>query len=213
MSTKLDKVLVAIEHSRVTMETKFGKLASDLNILRDDHRKLADKVKHGEKTLQSIEPQVQLHQSAISELQSRVAALEHKADGLEGRSRQSNIRVLNLLEGAHPIRFIETWIKTFTQAQDLTQYFSVERAHRVPARKPLAGLPPRPFLLKLLHYQDRDTILRATRQSGPLRVEYKQVMLFPDYSQAVQRRPSWRSSAPYAKRIFNMHCSSPPVLK
>lgn len=68
--------------------------------------------------------------------------MEERLDDLEGRSRRCNIRVLGLLErieGTDAVDYMETWTKSFTPSTDRTMFFSIERAHRVPARPPIPG--------------------------------------------------------------------------
>lgn len=48
ITAKLDQVLAAIELSRVSMEERLGSITTDISLLRDDQRKLADRVKEGE---------------------------------------------------------------------------------------------------------------------------------------------------------------------
>lgn len=193
ISDKRDQVLAAIELSRVSMEEQLGTLTTDISLILDDHRKLADKVKVGEKTIADRQPAVTAQQKTLQNVLSRLATVEERKDDLEGRSRRCNIRVLGLpegVEGTNPLAYMETWVKSFTPTTDHTAFFSIERAHRVPARKPLPGAPPRPMLAKFLHSQDRDAVLRAARNTGPLQVENKQIMIFPDYARAVQKQRS-----------------------
>lgn len=75
--------------------------------------------------------------------------------------------------------------------------FVVERAHRMPARPPPQGAPPRTFIAKLLNYKDRDTALRMAREKGNIPVGNVKVAIFPDFSAEVQRR---RQSFTEAKR-------------
>ncbi|KAJ1141796.1 hypothetical protein NDU88_008124 [Pleurodeles waltl] len=63
-SDKLDLVLAAIEHSRVIMEAWFGSLVAEISFLRDNHRKLADKVVESEKSIAALQPITTDHQTA-----------------------------------------------------------------------------------------------------------------------------------------------------
>lgn len=55
LSEKIDKLLAAIEHSRVSMEERLGNITTDISLLRDDHRKLADKVSDWEKIIATMQ--------------------------------------------------------------------------------------------------------------------------------------------------------------
>lgn len=65
--------------------------------------------------------------------------------------------------------------------------FSVERAQRMPARPPKPGMPPRTMIARILHYKDRDTLLRAARDKAPIRFENKTISLYPDDTPTVQK--------------------------
>ncbi|KAJ1103840.1 hypothetical protein NDU88_001261 [Pleurodeles waltl] len=161
MSTKLDTVLLAIEQAFTSMEDRLGFLTADNGFLRDDHCKLADRGKEGEKTLAALQPQAKANHLPLWDLQQCVAHLDSRAENLERRSQRSNIRILGL----------------------------PQEGPRVPAHHPPLGCPPR-LILKLLHFKDCDAILRMARRRGPKRVEARIVMLFPDYSKSVQRQRS-----------------------
>ncbi|XP_078533946.1 uncharacterized protein LOC144820215 [Lissotriton helveticus] len=62
-----------------------------------------------------------------------------------------------------------------------------ERAHRALLAKSLVGARPRPVIARFLNFADRDVILREARKLGEIRVENSQIMIFPDYSQEVQK--------------------------
>ena len=190
---KLDRILAAIESSRISMETKISSIAHDVNILRDDHRKLTEKVKQTEQSITTLKPQVTDNTTQMHDLLDRVRFLEGRAEDAEGRARRSNIRVVGLPEGAegsNTVQFMEDWLRTFTPLEELSPFFSIERAHRVPSRRPAPGSPSRPLLAKLFHYRDRDAILRAARAKGNLEVEGNHIMIFPDYTLAVQHQRS-----------------------
>lgn len=193
ISDKLDQVLAAIDLSRVSMEERLGTLTTDISLIRDDHRKLADRVVEGEKIVADLQPTVKAQQTTLQAVLNCLTTMEERMDNLEGSSRRCNIRVLGLpegIEGSDPVGHMETWVKSFTPATDRSAFFSIERAHRVPARRPQPGAPPWPMLAKFLHFRDRNAVLRGARQSGPLQVENKQIMIFPDYARAVQQQRS-----------------------
>lgn len=72
----------------------------------------------------------------------------------------------------------------------LSPLYTVERAHRVPTQPLPPGAPPRPVLIKLLHYKDRDAILRAAGQNPDITINGQKIAFFPDFSAEVQRKKS-----------------------
>ena len=72
-------------------------MAEGLNILRDDHKKLLERVHQNEQKLYS--PKKYEIQAQLMELGDRVRFLECRAEDAEGRSRRSNLHIMDLPEG------------------------------------------------------------------------------------------------------------------
>lgn len=120
-----------------------------------------------------------------------IAALEDKTDDLENRLRRNNVRLVGVpekVEGQNPTAYFESWLLNTIGKDNLTPIFAVERAHRVPTRPLPPGAPPRPVLVKVLHYRDRDIILRKARELSDVRLEGNKVAFYPDFSVNVQKR-------------------------
>ena len=113
-SDKLDKILAAIEHTHESLVSKIDSVAVGLNLLRDDHRKLADRVSHSEKDIVELKLTVTGVQTILNDLTDRVRYLEGRAEEAEGRNRRSNLRIVGLPEneeGSDPLGFLEDWIR------------------------------------------------------------------------------------------------------
>ncbi|KAJ1136274.1 hypothetical protein NDU88_002691 [Pleurodeles waltl] len=68
--------------------------------------------------------------------------------------KENNIWIIGLqekIEGTSReiVDFLETWLQ-----ECLSQYYALERAHRVPALQALPGAALRPVVAKLLYYRD-----------------------------------------------------------
>ena len=191
LDSKLDAVLVAIDQSRSSLENKIDTVAADLSLLHADHRKLVDKVNEAERVLTQLQPEVKTLDESVQSLLERVRFLEGRAEDAEGRSRRNNIRVVGVPEGSEgqdATKYMETWLREVIPQATHTQFFSLERAHRVPARRPPPGSYPRPIVMRLLHYRDRDAILSEARKRRDIRIGDAKIMFFPDYTLAVQHQ-------------------------
>ncbi|KAJ1177653.1 hypothetical protein NDU88_002905 [Pleurodeles waltl] len=76
LETKLHPVLEAIEHTRISLETRIANMATDLPLLHADHRKLADKVTVSVQTIVELQPKTQRMESSLRTLLEHVQALE-----------------------------------------------------------------------------------------------------------------------------------------
>ena len=188
---QLGQILAAIKGTRESLEGRIDNVAQGLDLLKDEHNKLKCRVVTIEKSLTEVQPSVKALEVRTVDLEERVRYLEGRAEDAEGRNRRSNLRIVGMPEGAEgpdPMRFLEDWIKSFMPADSLTSFFTIERAHRVPGRRLPPGSPPRPMLAKLLHFRDRDAILRVARSRAQIQFENARVLLFPDYTAAVQQQ-------------------------
>ncbi|KAJ1123046.1 hypothetical protein NDU88_001519 [Pleurodeles waltl] len=167
---KLDIILQEIKDSRQAIENRLGSITVELNILKDDQTKLSDRLKQTESTLAEILPTHNKNKTAIERLQQQVEVLQEKTEDVEGCSRRNNVRIITLPEGKEgkdPTRYIEIWLQSIATDR-LSVHFVVERAHRIPGRKPIPGAPVRPFIAWILNYRDRDVILQVAREMDPI---------------------------------------------
>ena len=187
----LDKVLEAITASKEALEHKIESVVMDVNILRTEHKKVAEKVKANDIQLEELKPEVGANAMHIRGLTERLETVERRMEELEGRDRRSNIRLIGLpeeIEGQNMVSYLEDWLRKEVVVEGLSPFFALERAHRVPASRPQPGMPARAVVAKLLHYKDRDTILQKAREHGPYNVSNAKVSMFPDYTLNVQRQ-------------------------
>lgn len=107
----------------------------------------------------------------LTELDSRVLCLIKEkdfvideVDQLENQSRRNNIRIVNLQEGGEgtdPVQFFTDWIPSVLGREHFPEPLIIEPVHRSPKFNSTRDKRPRPILIRLLKYQDRDKILRT----------------------------------------------------
>lgn len=175
----------------VTLNLHMGDLKEEMVHVRHDLQKMTDRVKAAEDRISNVEDQLPSLCKATKSATQQIAALLSKVDDLENRSRRSNIRIVGVPEkeeGRDPVTFFESWLMEVMGKNILSPFFAIERAHRVPARPPPPGAPPRPILMKLLHFRDRDAILRAAREKGDITLQGRKVSFYPDFSNEIQKK-------------------------
>lgn len=151
-------VFSAVSACNATLQTLYlymGGLKEDMAHVRLDIRNI-----NAEDRASAVEDQLS---KAIKSAVLDITSLLHKFDNLENRSRQIKIRLVGVpetAEGRDLVNIFESWLATFIGKDSVSPFFAIERAHRVLTRPLPPGAPPRPILLKLLHYCDRDSILR-----------------------------------------------------
>ena len=119
-------------------------------------------------------------------------ALKEKVAYLENYTRRQNIRIVGIpenAEGPRPSEFITKLLIDVFGEDNFEKPPSVDRAHRSLAPKPVDGdNRPRPFIVKLHHFQTKELILRLARQKGPLSYNGSRFHIFPDYSPDINKR-------------------------
>ncbi|KAJ1084298.1 hypothetical protein NDU88_004450 [Pleurodeles waltl] len=171
---KLDTILKEIRDSRQAIENRLDMITTDMNIMKDDQAKLSDRLKQTESTVADILPTHNDNKNAIVKLQQQMEDLQERIEDAEGRSRRNNIRIIGLPEGKegnNPTQYIETWLQSIAKDK-LSTHFVVERAHRIPGRKPIPRAPARPVIARILNYRDRDVALQVARELDPIIIDY-----------------------------------------
>ncbi|KAJ1134591.1 hypothetical protein NDU88_001042 [Pleurodeles waltl] len=95
---KLDLILQEIRESRAATEHRIDTIPADLGILKDDHNKLATKLRTAEVTLAELAPQHARNTETIFDLQRWIQQLQNRAEDAKGRSRQNNVRIIGISE-------------------------------------------------------------------------------------------------------------------
>lgn len=156
------KVLEAISLCQSTLTTKIEEVKVDISLIRHDMTKLRERVTEAETRIGWVEDTLYPMQNSQEDLQRQLQQLAQKHDDLENRARRSNLRFIGLpedSEGTDPATFLEQLLITTYGREAFSATFVVERAHRMPARRPPQGAPPCTFIAKLLNFRDRDAVL------------------------------------------------------
>lgn len=166
-------ILGAIDASKVALMVRINHLASECMLIRHDLDKMRGRMSTEKGSISDVEDPTTYHTAQLTDLQDMVRALQNRADDTEDQQRRNNVRVVGLPEGAEGAKstvFSEQFFKQLLALKDLPPTYVVERAHRVPTgnRPPPHGAPPRPFLVYLLNYRDRDMILAEARKHPKL---------------------------------------------
>lgn len=181
----------AIQTCQTSLTAQIDTVRVDISIVKHEMQKIRARISTAEQRISDIEDA--LH-PMTDDLRSHSQDLkEHttKLGDLEDRMRRNNLRFIGFpegIEGKEPEIFLENWLKATMGPDTFSLMFAIERAHRVPMRPLPPGSPPRPLLAKLLHFRDKETVLRTARNMQELKYNGSRVSIFPDYSAATQKQ-------------------------
>lgn len=110
----LADVMAAIATCQSTLTTKIEAVQLDMGLIRQDIDKLRSRATESEQRLSTTEDTMAEHGVALRTLQTKVKALEYRAEDAENRNRRNNLRIIGLPEGAegnNPTSFIEGMLR------------------------------------------------------------------------------------------------------
>ena len=135
-------------------------------------------------------------EKTIRHLEEQNETLTDRLDDLENRSRRANLRILNVPEnsetGQSAVRFVSDMLmKVMPGAFDNPP--ELERAHRALGPRPVAGKPPRPFVVCFHKYQEKERALQWAR-THEVKLNGFTLRIYPDLSSAlVKKRAAFKA--------------------
>lgn len=143
---------------------------------------LDDKLQHQEEGLNNLDARLEAMETRYAQLSSDYTKLQVKTDDLENRGRRCNLRIIGVPEGlekGNPTKFIaELLYNILGGPNGLEGPPILDRAHRAAAQVSREGDRPRPFILRVHYFQEKERIQRLARQKGWLEFQGKQILIF-----------------------------------
>ncbi|KAJ1175648.1 hypothetical protein NDU88_000935 [Pleurodeles waltl] len=90
LEDKLNLIQQEICDSRAAVELQLGTLTTDINIIRDDHCILSDRVQTMKKTLATLLPGQPEKATMVSQLRRQVKQLQELAEDAEGHAQRNS---------------------------------------------------------------------------------------------------------------------------
>ncbi|KAJ1136580.1 hypothetical protein NDU88_002995 [Pleurodeles waltl] len=191
-------MLEAIEANGQDLRNRVDAVVIKVTLLREDQKKLSARVTSEESNLKVLRPSLTTMEETVRSLTNKVQGfrrplqVEYQCRGwVPGRGRRVRPHpILCGLTGAKRGKgcFITT-LPCRTHAQ-------------IPGLHATCGNAPRPVLICLLNYRDRETILKKMCSETPLQYKNSWVYLFPDYTVTVQCQ--WVSFTGVKKRLHQV---------
>uniref|UniRef100_A0A671SCF4 L1 transposable element RRM domain-containing protein n=1 Tax=Sinocyclocheilus anshuiensis TaxID=1608454 RepID=A0A671SCF4_9TELE len=152
---------------------------------------LLGRVMEAEHRIGDTEDEVRRIDSLMKVTRQENETLKDKVEYLENYSRRNNIRIVGMKEGSEgsdPVKFFSEWLPKILGTQHSSEQLDIEQAHRTLNPVPNPDKPPRPILVRLLRYQDREKILRLAKQKGEITMDGRRISIFPDMSPDLAKR-------------------------
>ncbi|KAI4788433.1 hypothetical protein KUCAC02_025853 [Chaenocephalus aceratus] len=115
-----------------------------------------------------------------------------KVTDLKSRSRRNNIRIVGLpesIEGPHPSTFFPKLLMEVFGEGVLDSPPECDRAQRSLTDKPKPGQRPRPVIIRVQRYQQKEKIIREARaRRGKLQYQGTPIAIYEDYTPEVMEQ-------------------------
>ncbi len=180
----LEKQLSAIKLSMsAIVHEEISMISTRLDSLEKDVKAFGDRFDYMQTTVREIKKDSIASTSRLEEMQEKLWLYEDK-------SRQNNLRLVDLTEGAeggNAMQFLQTQIPKWLSALQ-GKVIEIECAHRLYANEDSTRKKARTVIFKLLCYNDRQAILKEARNSPSLSYEGAKLWFFPDFSKGTSQK-------------------------
>lgn len=188
----LKGIMSAINDMKTAFSSKFDGIFTAVESIKKDIIDCSERVTQTEVRISTAEDDVSELQAKVKSLEGRNKTLEEKVLDLEARSRRSNVRLVNLPEGAEAsdvCGFLESWIPEALDLAPLRGKLTIERAHRLgPRRDHTAKSAPRTLIMKFLNYKDKEAVMRAARMKRQILYKNQPVRFYPDMATEMHKK-------------------------
>ena len=185
-------IMSAINNMKTEFSTRFDGIFTAVESIRQDIMDCSERVTQTEMRISSTEDDVTELQVKIKSLEGKNKTLEEKVLDLEARSRRSNVRLVNLPEGAEgsdACGFLESWIPEALDLMPLRAKLTIERAHRLgPRRDHTTKSAPRTLIMKFLNYKDKEAVMRAAKTKQQILYKNQPVRFYQDMAADMHKK-------------------------
>ncbi|KAK7915820.1 hypothetical protein WMY93_011581 [Mugilogobius chulae] len=149
--------------------------------------RLGDRIEAVEQRVSDLEDTAEATAPRLDSLESTLKKAVERLENYENQIRRQNIKIIGLKEGAegtNPRMFFEKWIPEVLNMEMQGRRLEIERVHRLgPPPESHGRRAPRPVLIKLRDYTDKERILRTARIKGDgIKVDDQAVFFYQDFS-------------------------------
>ncbi|XP_016094918.1 uncharacterized protein [Sinocyclocheilus grahami] len=171
LKNELQKMRSEIANNALAMRTKLDRV----NVT----------IKDVEEGLSAWSDETTTLQTKVTKLESQVKFLEESCENTEGRMRRNKVRIVGVAETPGSSNMAAV-CKLLQEALNIERELQIDRSHRSLTPKRPGG-NPRAIIVRMHYYQDREEILKKTREMVPLKFNGHPIAIFPDFTAKVAK--------------------------
>ena len=163
-------------------------LHKDVRDLRNDVSAIVAKHEEAEERIQGLEEREMLSQALLFNIIAEHRDMREKLDYLENKSRQNNIRIYQVKEGAEGADMVGFITRLISEKLGISaQDFMIVAAHRSLIKRPSSDATPRSMVVRFLQWDTRQKVLQAAWKKNDIRLEQTRIYFDRDYSVKLQQ--------------------------
>lgn len=199
MAEDISKIYTLLKETSEKQDAKLNSIEASTRAVDNKLTDLATRLGDAEARIAFLEDANVALEANPPATRAEVEDLLLKLDDLENRSRRNNLRFIGFpekCEKSDALTFMRDTIPELLNVE-FDGGLEIDRAHRTPGRRKQDDQrqPPRPIIIRLLRFQDRERIVEAARKMGKLQWNGHHIMIFPDYSKLVtEKRAAFKQS-------------------
>ena len=194
-----DDIAAQIKDFRSDFHKRSDETRKELQNLRTEVREMQTSLNGAKENILAVEQRVNkleenemVNARVLTHLLQQEKHLVEKIEYLENKSRQNNIRIHQVKEGAEGgdiVTFLKTLISEKLEIP--AAQLDIVAAHRSFQRKPAhSGAAPRSIIARFLTWDTRQRVLRAAWTKKVIRYEDSRIFFDQDYSSKIQKERS-----------------------
>lgn len=186
------ELLTQVTSMKDSFQEKLGELSKSINEIKKDTRAIVSRLGNAEKRIGSLEDKQTTQQRLMQDLTKELKNMKTKVSYLESHSRRNNLIIIGLeeglLESGDPGKELAAILRYILDRHETDPAPEVDRHHRSLRPRPDPGDPPRPYIVRLLRWSDRQLILGATAKKKKLSWKGKTFRVFQDLPADIQQK-------------------------
>ena len=183
-------ILEAIRDLKTDFCSRFDGVLAAIEGVRKEVGECLGRVKSAETRISETEDTVRDLVARVRSLENKNKVMEDKIVDLEARSRRSNLRLVNLPEGAEgtgACSFLEAWIPEALGLTSPNTKPILESTHRVGPRSDPSA-PTRTLIMKFMNDRDKMRVLNAVRNKKQILYKDRAVRFYPNLAAEIHKK-------------------------
>ncbi|KAJ0056447.1 hypothetical protein NL108_008033 [Boleophthalmus pectinirostris] len=201
-------LLAEVADLKSSVEQQLDALNNTVKDIKKETRAIVNRISNAKKRISDLEDGNATTRETLSSLTEEMKKLQTKCTNLEAQSKRNNLVIHGLEEGLErgdPDKTVRDILKYILELKDDDPVPEVERHHRSSRPRPTPPDPPRPYLVCMLRWKDRQKILNAVAKRKQLVWGGRNFQIHPDLPVEIRKKRTEYGDIKRKLRGTNIH--------